>query len=348
MFKRMLSAFGVGGPSVDTVLDSPHAVPGQAITGQVRIQGGSSDVTIDQVVLSLVTRVEIEGGGHEHAATGEFHRVSVAQGVRVTAGQPMSVPFQLVIPWETPITTVGGMNLHGMTVGVRTELVLSGAPDKGDLDPIAVSPMPSQDRVLDAFGALGFQFRSADVEAGRIHGVHQELGFYQEIEFFPPSQFAGRISQVELTFVANPHELVVVLEADRRGGMFGSGGDSFGRFAMSHQEAMSTDWASAIGQWLSQVAERGGHSAFGGHAQPHSAFGGGHGQQGYGQQGYGQPGYGQQGHGQHGYGHEQRRGPGMGAVVGGVAAGVVGGMILGEVFDEVGDAFEGEDFAGEE
>jgi sporulation-control protein len=64
MFKRMLSAFGVGGPSVDTVLDSPHAAPGQVVTGQVRIQGGSADAEIGQVVLSLVTRVEVERGDH--------------------------------------------------------------------------------------------------------------------------------------------------------------------------------------------------------------------------------------------------------------------------------------------
>lgn len=314
MFKRMLSAFGVGGPSVDTVLDSPHATPGQVITGQVRIQGGSADVEIGQVVLSLVTRAESEHGDHEYAGTAEFLRAVVGQQVRVTAGQLLSLPFQLSIPWETPITAVGSTHLHGMNIGVRTELVIAGAPDKGDLDPISVHPLPSQDRVLDAFGDLGFQFRSADVEIGHLRGVHQELGFYQEIEFFPPSAFAGRINQVELTFVANPHELVVVLEADKRGGMFSGGGDSFGQFRMSHQEAQATDWTSLIGQWLAQVAERGGHAAFGGH---------------------------------HGHGHEQhhgRRGPGMGAVVGGVAAGVVGGMVLGEVFEDFGG---GDDSGGE-
>ncbi|MEV0676446.1 sporulation protein [Actinosynnema sp. NPDC050436] len=337
MFKRMLSAFGVGGPSVDTVLDSPHAAPGQVITGQVRIQGGSGDAHIDQVVLSLVTRVEVEHGDHEFAGVSEFLRVQVAQGVRVAANQPLAVPFQLPIPWETPITAVGGHQLPGMTVGVRTELVIAGAPDKGDLDPVVVSPLPSQDRVLDAFGQLGFQFRSADVEAGRIHGVHQELGFYQEIEFFPPSQYAGRLNQVELTFVTSPHELVVVLEADKRGGLFSSGGDSFGRFHASHQDAQHTDWASAINGWLAQVVERGGHSAFG-----NPAFGG---QQGHPQQGYPQHGYDQHGH--HGYGHHERRGPGVGGVVAGAAAGVVGGMVLGEVLE---DAFEdgGEDFASEE
>ncbi|MFS8097443.1 sporulation protein [Lentzea alba] len=339
MFKRMLSAFGVGGPSVDTVLDSPHAVPGQVVTGQVRIQGGSADAEIGQVVLSLVTRVEVEHGDHEYGGVSEFMRSVVQQGVRVPAGQLVAIPFQLPIPWETPITAVGGAPLPGMTVGVRTELVIAGAPDKGDLDPVLVGPLPSQDAVLNAFGQLGFSFRSADVEAGRIRGVHQELGFYQEIEFFPPAQFASAVSQVELTFVASPHELYVVLEADKRGGMFSSGGDAFGHFRVSHQEAQATDWASAINGWLAQVAQRG-------HANP--AFGGGH--AGYNPAFGGQPMHGHQGYDQHGHHghHGHRSGPGMGGMIAAGAAGVVGGMVLGEVVEEVFEDDGGGDFAFEE
>ncbi|MER6663094.1 sporulation protein [Amycolatopsis japonica] len=324
MFKRMLSAFGVGGPSVDTVLDSPHALPGEVITGQVRIQGGSSDAQIEEILLSLVTRVEVERGDHERAGTAEFLRVSAGRKVQVTAGQLTTVPFQIALPWETPISAVGGRELPGMVVGVRTELVIAGAPDKGDLDPVLVGPLESQDRVLEAFGELGFSFRSADVEAGRLHGVRQELGFFQEIEFFPPSRYAGRVSQVELTFVASPDDLVVVLEADRRGGMFRSGGDSFGRFHVSHEEALRTDWAAAIDGWLAKVAESGGgHAMFGGH-----------------QEHYGHD-YDHHGH----QGHHGRRGPGMGGVVAGAAAGVVGGMILGEVMEDV---FDGGDEGFEE
>ncbi len=305
MFKRMLGAFGVGGPSVDTVLDTPHAMPGRLITGQVRIQGGSADAEIGQVVLSLVTRVEVEHGDHEGVGTAEVFRVVARQDVRVAAGQLVSVPFQLPVPWETPISMVGQTPLRGMTVGVRTELVIAGAPDKGDLDPVAVHPLPSQEAVLEAFGRLGFRFGKADVEVGRLHGIPQQLGCYQEIEFFPPQQFAGRVNEVELTFVATPHELYVVLEADRRGGLLRAGGDSFGHFRMSHQDAEHADWAAHIGQWLEQLGGRGG-AGFAGH-----------------------------------HGH-QRRGPGMGGVAGGVAAGLVGGMVLGEVFDEVGDAFGGD------
>ncbi|PNE15969.1 sporulation protein [Amycolatopsis sp. BJA-103] len=323
MFKRMLSAFGVGGPSVDTVLDSPHAVPGEVITGQVRIQGGSSDAQIEEILLSLVTRVEVEHGDHERAGTAEFLRVSAGRKVKVTAGQLTTVPFQIALPWETPVSAVGGRELPGMVVGVRTELVIAGAPDKGDLDPLLVGPLESQDRVLEAFGELGFSFRSADVEAGRLHGVRQELGFFQEIEFFPPSRYAGRVSQVELTFVASPSELVVILEADKRGGMFRSGGDTFGRFHVSHEEALRTDWAAAIDGWLATVAESGGgHAMFGGHQGHH-------------------------GH-DHDYDHHGghgRRGMGMGGVVAGAAAGVVGGMILGEVMEDV---FDGGDEGFEE
>jgi sporulation-control protein len=343
MFNRMLNVFGIGGPSVDTVLDSPHAVPGQAITGQVRVQGGSSDAEIGQVVLSLVTQAE-----HE------FFRLVVQQGVRVPAGQLVTIPFQLQVPWETPITAVGGAQLPGMNVGVRTELMIAGAPDQGDLDPILVSPLPSQNQVLDAFGQLGFTFRRADVEAGLIPGAPQETGFYQEIEFFPPAQFTGRISEVELTFVASPHELHVVLQADKRSGqgMFtaSSGGDALGQMRLSHQEAQVTDWVSAINGWLSQVAQRGQvNPAFsGGHtpAFQNPAFSGG--QAGYNpafsQHGHAdRRGFGRHGHDHDGYARGQQRGPGMGgpgmggmlaAGAAGVAGGVVGGMVLGGVAEE--------------
>src|SRR6476469_1401324 len=309
VFKRMLSAFGVGGRSVDTIHNSTAVCPGEVLRGRVSIQGGANDVVIDAVVLSLVTRVEVEHGGGEHGGVGEFPRLVVQRAVRVTANQRLDIPFQLAIPWETPVTMVGDVHLPGVTVGVRTELEIKGAPDKGDLDPVAVRPLPSQNQVLEAFGELGATFRTADVEAGRIVGVPQEIGFYQEIEFFPPPQFAGRLNQVELTFVANPRDLWVVLEADKRGGLFRPGGDTFGRFQLPHAEAEEADWTSLIGEWLTRAAERVPHG--------NPAFGGHHGNRK----------------------HPGNRGPGMGAIVGGAAAGLVGGMIIGDMMD--GELFDG-------
>ncbi|TDC44441.1 sporulation protein, partial [Actinomadura sp. KC345] len=279
VFKRLLGAFGVGGPSVETVLAASHGRPGEHLSGEVRVQGGDHDVHIHQVLLSLLTHVEHEHGDHEGGGGMEFHRDVITGPFHLEAGQHHAIAFQLPLPWELPVTEVYGQHLHGMTMGVRTELEVAGAVDAGDLDPISVSPLPSQQRVLDAFGALGFQFKSADVEHGHIAGVHQELPFYQEIEFYAPPHHHGRINEVELTFVASPHGLAVVLEADRRENAFSEGDDVFGRFHVSHQEALHMAWEHELETWLQAVA---GHLHGGdGHVE-HGHYGAHHGGHGLG------------------------------------------------------------------
>ncbi|WP_018686616.1 sporulation protein [Actinokineospora enzanensis] len=310
VFRKMLRALGVGGPSVDTVLTDSRVHPGGVLSGEVRMTGGEADADIDYVALSLVTRVE---RSDDSSAAVEFDRAVVAGRFTLRAGESRAIPFELPVPWETPLTEVFGAHLHGMALGLRTELAVAKAVDKGDQDPVHVVPLPSQAAVLAAFGDLGFRFRTADLEAGRIQGVHQRLPFFQEIEFYPPPHLARGISQVELTFVTDPEGMAVVLEADRRSGLFHSGGDVYGRFHVGHREAEHTDWAARIHEWLDQVAgRRAGHP--------------GHGQHG--------------GHGFHGGHHE---GPGIGGVVAGVAGGIVGGMVLGEVFDGIGDLFGDDD-----
>jgi sporulation-control protein len=346
VFKKMLGALGMGGMKVDTVLSTPGAHPGAALTGQINLVGGSADAQIEHITLGLVTRMEVETGHGDHAATGEFHRLTVSGPLRLAAGQHLSLPFQLVLPWETPITAVYGQPLRGMVMGVRTEVSIARAIDKGDLDPVQVHPLPVQQRILDAFAQLGFVFKSADLEYGQIAGVHQTLPFYQEIEYFPAQQYAGSLNEVELTFVTNPHTVDVILEFDKRGGMFSAGHDSYGRYTVSHADADTTDWTQVVDGWVRQALEH--RQAMPGFAAPG----------GYGQPGYGHPGYGQShghaghhghyrghghghGHGGHGGGH----GSDMGGVLMGVAGGMAAGYVAGEVMDEM---FEDEDEGGED
>ena len=307
-FKKMLGAFGVGGPSVDTVLVDPNTRPGAPLTGHVNLTGGNHDVAIEHITLALVTRVEVEGGSGEYGATGEFFRATVSGPMRLAEGQQVSLPFEFVTPWETPITSVYGQHLRGMTMGVRTEVAIAKAVDKGDLDPVSVHPLPIQERILEAFARLGFQFKHADLEYGQIMGVHQTLPFYQEIEYYPPAQYAHTINEVELTFVTNPHTVDVVLEFDKRGGMFSGGHDSYGRYTVPHADANTTDWAQVVDGWVRQALS---------HYQA-------------------VPGYGRgPGRGHHG--------PGMGGMVAGVAGGMAAGYLAGEAIDETFDAFEGEE-----
>ena len=256
VFRRLMQAMGVGGPSVETVLNNPNCRPGGYLEGRIHVVGGDHPVDISYLALGLVTRVEVEAGDSEYDTTQEFQRLRVTGPFRLAAGQRHDLTFRFDVPWETPITELYGQRLRGMTMGLRTELEVARAVDKGDLDPVAVHPLPAQERILDALLQLGFRFSRADVERGHIYGVRQTLPFYQEIEFYPAAQYARALNQLELTFVATPEQLQVVLELDKRGGLFTEGRDAFGRFAVDWATADRTDWVTQLDHWLRQSLQR--------------------------------------------------------------------------------------------
>lgn len=205
---------------------------------------------------------------------------------------------------------------------MRTELAVAGARDKGDLDQLSIAPLPAQEAILEAFGQLGFGFKSADLEYGHIAGTGQQLPFYQEIELTPAPRYAHQVNEIEVTFLANPGGVEVVLEADKRGGLFSGGHDALTRFTVGHHD--SRDWTAEVDGWVRQLTERhGGAHAHGGPYAVHDH------------------------HGHHDHDGHHRSGPGVGTAIAagaaGLAVGVVGGMVAAEVVDEVGDFFEGDE-----
>ena len=251
-----MQSLGVGGPSVDTVLTNPNVCPGGKLEGVVQLQGGDHATDIEYVALGLQTRVEVESGDNEWSQNQEFCRHPITGRFSLAPRARHDIPFQFDIPLETPVTHVYGQFLHGMTMGLHTELEIARAVDKSDLDPVAIHPFPAQERILDGLSRLGFRFKRADLERGQIRGSHQTLPFYQEIEFHPAPQYARAINELELTFVATPPALEVILEIDKRGGMFTEGHDSFGFFTVDYANAERTDWAHELDNWLQQAAQR--------------------------------------------------------------------------------------------
>ncbi|MFI8483552.1 sporulation protein [Streptomyces rubrogriseus] len=312
VFKRLLGSLGVGGPTVDTTLAPGAARPGGTLPGRVRIVGGTAGHDVEQVALELVARVETGDGEHgDGEGVVVFGRHTVSGPFRLAAGEETSIPFTVTLPWETPATELYGRQL-GVVLGVRTELAVAGARDCGDLDPFAVAPLPAQEAVLEALGRLGCGFRSADLEYGRIGGTGQQLPFYQEIELTPPPHFAHQVDEIELTFLAVPGALEVVLEADKRGGPLsdGHGGhDALSRFTVPHEgSAGPRDWNALVDGWMRELVEH--RASYGSHAV---------------------------------YGHDS----GVGAAVTAGVAGVAGGTVAAQVVDEAGDFFEGHSGDGE-
>ncbi|MCF2127086.1 sporulation protein [Strepomyces sp. STD 3.1] len=325
VFKRLLGSLGVGAPTVDTVLDPAPVLPGGALGGQVHLKGGQADFDLEHITLDLVARVEAEHEEGESEGVVVFDRFTVGGGFRLAAEESRSIPFSVTLPWETPVTELYGQPL-GIVLGMRTELAVAGAKDRGDLDELTVGPLPAQEAILEALGQLGFGFKSADLEYGRIGGTGQQLPFHQEIELAPASQYAHQVNEIELTFLANSAGLEVVLEADKRGGLFSSGHDTLTRFTVGHHD--NRDWAAEVDGWIRQLVE---HRSAYGHGAPFADLG--H--------------HGHHGHSERHHDDHHRSGPGMGTAIAagaaGLAVGVVGGMVAAEVVDEVGDFFEGDD-----
>ncbi|WAU78703.1 sporulation protein [Streptomyces sp. Qhu-G9] len=313
VFRRLLGSLGVGGPTVDTVLGPGPALPGGTLSGEVRLRGGDADFDIEHLTLELVAGAEAEHADGESENTVVFDRFTVGGPLRLAEGEERTVPFTVTLPWETPVTELYGQEL-GIVLGLRTELSVAGAKDKGDLDRLRVTPRPVQEAILEAFGQLGFGFRSADLELGRIGGTGQQLPFYQELELTPSPAYAQAVAEIELTFLAAPAGMEVVLEADKRGGLSSSGHDALARFAVSHEGVGHQDWNTVVDGWVRQLVEH--RESYG----PDAAYG----------------------HDRHG-----RSVPGAGTAVAmgaaGLAAGVAGGLLAAEIVDEAGDFLEGQE-----
>ncbi|KDN20090.1 sporulation protein [Amycolatopsis rifamycinica] len=254
MFQKVLATFGSGGAKIDARLLDRTAAPGRPLHGEVLLLGGEVDQEINGLAVTLLARVQVPGGRTEDLPFGTTQLVGNEV---IRAGQQVRVPFEVPLPWETPVTSVYAKPLPGTAVGVRAELDLAAAVgDPFDADAVAIEPLPAQKRILDALSRVGFTFREAVLERGRVDGARQQLPFFQEIRFTPSPRFASVFSQVAVTFLTSAERTDVVLEVTKRvrvsktGGFGGRGQDFLGMFTMKP----GVDWEKQLEDWLDQVA----------------------------------------------------------------------------------------------
>jgi sporulation-control protein len=237
-FRNLMARLGSGNADVETVLDSSETTPGGTVSGTVTVTGGKLAQDFNEIRVELVATVEVEGEDTEWKENVVFGTQAIAGASHIEPGEVRSVPFQFTVPLQCPFTSLDGWHLHGMKVALRTRVDIPGAVDPGDLDPVSVLPLPVQRTVLQALDQRGFRFKGADVEKGRVRG--SDLPFYQEVEFTPPGDLRGRINELEVTFLADPQGVEVVLEVDRRGGLLTEGHDAGGRLFFAHDTDLAT------------------------------------------------------------------------------------------------------------
>lgn len=143
VFDRLLASVGIGGTKVDTKLSNPSVIPGGFIRGTVNLQGGTVDQTIERidVALEAIAKHEV-GDGVSHLPVVIWTEI-VAPRMEIKAGKLMELPFQFLVPMDTPLNRINDYDTP-VEIFLRTHVHLANAVDSGDKDPVTVSPLPAQ------------------------------------------------------------------------------------------------------------------------------------------------------------------------------------------------------------
>ena len=209
--KSFLRAFGVGGPTIDAVLDTDRVQVGGMLTGTLHIRGGDSSQTASKAVIELVARVVKKMGDDEYSSDEVIAGAALPGPIQL--GRDQSIPFQLALPPHTPVTSLGGRNF----VWLRSGLDVPWAMDPSDRDALEVHPTTAQSNVIQAMEQLGFRLYKVDIDA-RSSWFGRK--WVQEFEFRPGGYGRGRYDEIEVVF-ENQHgsqvELMVQLDRSARG-----------------------------------------------------------------------------------------------------------------------------------
>ena len=244
MFKKLLASIGVGGAKIDTQLDNPSLRPGEVLTGRVVVQGGNADQDIEKIELVLKAEVEQEVGDSEMRGALALGIMRVSDRFTIRAGETRQLPFQLMLPAETPINALPHYG-RPLPVWIHTDLAIDSALDANDRDLLQIQPTAHVSTLLAAFDQIGWTLYSTDVEMGtaRVGNVQSTLGCYQEFEL---KARGGnfRFQEIELTFIPAGQETHVLIEVDSR-----FGGDFYVALVMGPDFA-SRNWANELRQRL--------------------------------------------------------------------------------------------------
>jgi sporulation-control protein len=241
MMKNILSSIGIGGASVDTVVERTDIDVGERLHGEVHVKVGTAEQAIKSVVLELVTRCLVEAGG-DNRTYGEIVIASatVDPGGAFTAGETKVLPVTIEVPPTAPLS-VGSTS----TV-LRTRLDIARAIDPRDSDRIRILPNRAMSAVFEGMEAAGFRLVDAEVE----YNPRRAMPFVQEFDFKPVSFNDFGIEEVEISFSPAQDGIDVMLTVDNRGGLFTAGRERAARFRVGDADAgrgnMATELRRAI------------------------------------------------------------------------------------------------------
>ncbi|MGF1552286.1 MAG: sporulation protein [Paracoccaceae bacterium] len=237
MFRKVLASLGIGGASVDAVLERQEVVVGETLRGEVRIETGSVEQEIREVALELVTSclVEPPRGDDKVRADITVASARVNPG-RIGAGERRAIPIAIEVPVSAPLS-VGSTSTR-----LKTRLDVAGALDPGDSDRVVLAPNRAMRAVFDGLRQEGFRLAETEVEYDR----RRANPFVQEFDFKPSGWGDWGVEEVEIAFSPARGGIEVHLTVDNRGGFFSFGRERSARFRVSDGDLGRIDMATEL------------------------------------------------------------------------------------------------------
>lgn len=196
--QKIMAEIGIAPIKINLITDGREFRQGEEMKGRLVIYSGSSDVTVDSILLKL----KIDAyQGHEHIVR-TVNSVKIAEDYYVEAVTPSrELDFSYRLPYFIPITKDDIRHVFHVRLNIKN------AVDPMTAVPVKILPSLEMEAVLGAFHRLGFRQTN---DSGKMIRDHQQFGFY------PTGFMVDKFNQIEVLFNQNKSNLYIYLEVDRK------------------------------------------------------------------------------------------------------------------------------------
>jgi sporulation-control protein len=243
---------------VDTQILGP-VQPGEELRGEVRVRGGDRETLTNHVYLNVKVRCgERDSEERDYQVETAATKESCST---VRKGEEHRFTFVERLPWETPVSELGGRAL-GVVLTVQSDLSVGDDWDRVEdvgNDLLHVSALPLHEAVLDAFVEEGYFCDSAYVVDSCIPGAEQHHGFFQTFVLADRAPGPGRPEQLEAVFHTNAVGAMIHVRRAALDVRDWSRKPPARRFPAAHHEVGNVDWRPQVRRTLGELALLDGH-----------------------------------------------------------------------------------------
>ncbi|MCM1969037.1 sporulation protein [Streptomyces sp. G1] len=202
-------------PEIDAVITTVDAQPGQWLRGEVAFRGGGTGLKVDRFDVRVMAKYMTWQGISREDEVARLSPVGYETSAEVAPGAEHRIGFGGRLPWECPITELGGRST-GVDLSVVTTVESGGADVVRDIDFLHVAAPPLHEAVMDAFFAEGYHRVEAELIGDSVPYVEQRRPYLQTYYLEDSGRKADDLAQVEATVLnSQVGALVFVRRGDR-------------------------------------------------------------------------------------------------------------------------------------